>query len=103
MTTQPSLPESRSRRCPRLGSEITFEYCLKYASEEGPCCKVCDCWWERFDVVAYLHRTLGSEAVKNLQASQPPSKVTRLVELIEQARTRCGILPSDSKVSHKET
>lgn len=97
MSKQPSLPGNLSRRCPRLGSDVAFEYCLKHAAEKGPCFKICDCWWERFDVVEYLTQTLGPETVKRLQDSKPPSKVTSLVDLIKQAQNRCGIEPSENK------
>lgn len=91
MNAPSSLPGNLSRRCPRLGSDVAFDYCLKHAAEKGPCYKICDCWWERFDVVAYLTRKLGSDAVEKLKNSKPPSKVTSIVDLIRQAQERCGI------------
>ena len=94
-------PNKLQRRCPRLGSDVAFEYCLNHAAEKGPCFKICDCWWERFDVVDYLNQTLGSEAVEKLQASKPPPKVASLVELIQQAQKRCGVSPSDDIKSGK--
>lgn len=97
MSERSSLPGNLSRRCPRLGSDVAFEYCLKNAAEKGPCFKICDCWWERFDVVEYLNRTLGPETVKRLQNSKLPPKVTSLVDLIKQAQERCGIKPSEIK------
>ena len=97
MNEQSSLPENLSRRCPRLGSDVAFEYCLKHAADKGPCFKICDCWWERFDVVGYLNQTLGSDAVEKLKRTKPPSKVTSLVDLIQQAQERCGIEPSENK------
>ena len=104
MEYHPSSPNKLQRRCPRLGSEVAFDYCLKHASEESPCFKICDCWWERFDVVEYLKQTLGPEAVQTLQASTPPPKVASLIELIQEAQERCGVLPSDyNKKSNNTT
>lgn len=102
MSKQPSLPGNLSRRCPRLGSDVAFEYCLEHVADKGPCFKICDCWWERFDVVDYLTRTLGSDMVKKLQASKPPPKVASLVDLIKQAQARCGIEPSENKKPDSE-
>ena len=103
MSEQTSPPDKLARRCPRLGSEVAFEYCLKHAADKGPCFKICDCWWERFDVVDYLNRTLGSDVVEKLQASKPPPKVASLVELIQQAQERCGVLPSDDNKKSNNT
>ena len=77
------------RRCPRLGSVVSFEYCRTHASESPPCWKILDCWWEAFDVVGVLTDELGAEAVQRLADSRPPPKTASLITLIEQARNRC--------------
>ena len=76
------------RRCPRLGGQIKFDYCLT-AENHVPCFKIIDCWWERFDVYHYLETTLPAEQFDTLLKKEPPTpKATSLVELIEAARQR---------------
>lgn len=76
----------RQTRCPRLGSSVTFAYCLGGGEAGGPCFKICDCWWEIFDVVGYLQERLGPETVAKLARARPAPKVASLITLIEQAR-----------------
>jgi hypothetical protein len=76
----------RQIRCPRLGSGVTFGYCLGCGEAQAPCFKICDCWWEQFDVVGYLENHLGPEAVATLAHARPKPKVVSLIEMIEQAQ-----------------
>ena len=76
------------RRCPRLGSIVSFAYCRSCEAEHQPCFMVLDCWWERFDVQNVLRRTLSAEILEKLSHPRPPNKVGGLLELIEQARRR---------------
>ena len=76
-------------RCPRLGSIVRFGYCLNAGENALPCFKTCDCWWEVFDVVAYLKCRLSEEDFETLTGSRPKPKITGLLQLIEQARERC--------------
>lgn len=76
------------RRCPRLGGPVSFGYCRTCGEDKGPCFKVLDCWWERFDVVGYFKHRLPEEKLAQLQCAPPPNKVTSLVELIRQAKER---------------
>ena len=81
-------PDNLERRCPRLGGDVAFGYCRTCGENNGPCFKVFDCWWERFDVVAHMKGCLSPEAFGALSASRPQPKVASLVELIRQARER---------------
>ena len=74
------------RRCPRLGSDVTFQYCRESSGSHLPCFKIADCWWERFDIMAYLHTILSEEDVSTLMTTRPKDKVLTLVELIAQAK-----------------
>lgn len=79
------------RRCPRLGGDVSFGYCKACGEDKTPCFKVLDCWWERFDVVAYLQACLSTDAFSALCAQRtPPDKVTSLVDLIRQAQARAS-------------
>jgi hypothetical protein len=85
---QASLRDNQEKRCPRLGNPVPFKYCMDTGDNTGPCFKIRDCWWEDFDVQAYLENTLSPEALDKLLKSKPPPKVASLVELIEQAKKR---------------
>ena len=76
------------RRCPRLGGPVTFDYCRLADDGRGPCFKVLDCWWERFDVVGYFRQRLSPSEFSRRQNPTPPNKAATLVELIRQARQR---------------
>ena len=77
-------------RCRRLGHEVTFGYC-RQESRGKPCRLILDCWWEHFDVRAFLQTHLPPEsmaAVERVSASPPPPKVLSLLDLIQQAKER---------------
>ncbi len=78
------------QRCPRLGSLITFQYCRKHGGEGGLCWKLLDCWWEHFDVRAYVSETYGEDTAEKLAADKPKPKIASLIELIAAARQRTG-------------
>jgi hypothetical protein len=74
-------------RCRRLGHEVNFGYCRQETFGK-PCRLVLDCWWEQFDVRAFLQAHLPEAdmaRVERASASGPPSKVLGLVEMIQQA------------------
>ncbi len=79
------------RRCPRLGGAVKFGYCLDAGDASLPCFKICDCWWEYFDVVGFLRKRLSDRNFENLMQSRPKPKLTGLLQLIEQARKRSRI------------
>jgi len=81
--------EKLERRCPRLGSPVSFRYCLDCAEDHQPCFKIMDCWWEQFDITKYLKANLSEEAfAKLMSANKPQPKITSLLDLIEQAKNR---------------
>jgi hypothetical protein len=80
--------DQRKRRCPMLGHEVTFAYC-RAPGKELPCRKVFDCWWEAFEVEAFLRDHLGQEQIERILAPRP-AKLTSIVELIQQARRRAA-------------
>lgn len=87
------MTESRDhleQRCPRLGGPVTFNYCRVHGGEGFPCWKILDCWWETFDVVAFMKEHLTAEQFERLRNTQPKPKITSLIELINQAKKRTG-------------
>ena len=85
-TGNPEDHDHRERRCPRLGGPVHFQYCRLFASEDPPCFKILDCWWEDFDVTGFLKQTLPEPVFQKLSGKRPKPKVLSLLELIEQAR-----------------
>jgi hypothetical protein len=75
------------RRCPRLGGPVAFSYCLRCETDQ-PCFKVVDCWWETFDIVQYLRDHLPEDQFCRVINARPKTKISSLVEVIEQARQR---------------
>jgi hypothetical protein len=85
-------------RCPRLGHELTFGYC-RQETRGKPCRLILDCWWERFDVRAFLQAHLPEEDMARVEragAAPPPSKVLSLVEMIQQAKDRIALEHRDA-------
>lgn len=81
-------------RCRRLGHEVTFGYCRQETG--GKPCRlilrlILDCWWEQFNVRAFLQAHLSAEemsAVERAGLSAPTSKVQNLFDLIQQTKDR---------------
>ena len=71
-----------------LGHEVAFSYCRAPGSEM-PCRKIYDCWWETFDIDAFM-KAHYDEAVLRRITAPPPSKAASLLDLIEQAKKRCA-------------
>ncbi len=85
-------------RCCRLGHEVAFGYCRRETGGK-PCRLILDCWWERFDVRAFLSAHLSEEDMAQVErtgASSPPSKVLSLVDMIQQAKDRLASSNPDS-------
>lgn len=77
--------EEREIRCPKLGGQVTFRYCV--IEEVGkPCRRAIRCWSEYLDAEEFFRERLGTEECNNWFGEPPKPKVVTLVELIEQAR-----------------
>jgi hypothetical protein len=74
-------------RCPRLGDEITFSYCLQ---ESGvfPCSQIVRCWSAVFDVESFLHKNMTVQDWESFNNTQPKDKVTSMIEIIEAAKRK---------------
>jgi hypothetical protein len=71
--------------CRMLGHDVPFKYC-RSVGNGLPCRRVADCWYTRFDVVAWLHEHYSPDQIE--QITSPPSpKIASLLDLIEQARS----------------
>jgi len=78
--------DGRKRRCGMLGHEVGFAYC-RAPGAELPCRKILDCWFETFDIEAFLREHYSEEQIAEVLAPPRP-KLVSLVELIQQAQER---------------
>ena len=74
-------------RCPKLGDEMTFAYCLREAGD-APCTRIVHCWSSCFDVESFLKEKLTPEKWNSFMNSQPGDKVASLIELITAAKAK---------------
>jgi len=72
-------------RCPKLGDEITFAYCLQEFGDL-PCVRIMQCWFKFFDVEACIKENLIHEKWERFTLTQPKDRVTSLIEIIEIAK-----------------
>ena len=82
-------------RCPRLGGPVPFTYCEEAGSEGQPCYKVMDCWWQHFDVTAYLRSRLTAAEFEAFLRQRPRPKLKSILDLIAQARRNSAADDSD--------
>lgn len=79
-------PDDLELHCPRLGHLIRFAYCL-HPGEDTPCFKIVDCWWQTFDVVAYLKAHLDPETFSRLcEERAPPNRMSSILEIVDRIR-----------------
>jgi hypothetical protein len=77
--------DSKLTRCPKLGDEMTFAYCLREAGDL-PCARIMACWQAAFDVAAVLREQMTPDQWACFAGVQPKDKVTSLMEIIERAK-----------------
>ena len=77
--------DNYSIRCPRLGHQIFFSYCV-HENGRLPCFKILDCWHSYFQVEKYLKENLTIEEWGKAFAKPAKPKILTLFELIEKAK-----------------
>ncbi len=77
--------DSKITRCPKLGDEMTFSYCLQ-ESGQLPCARIITCWQAAFDVPAVLKGCLTGDQWERFTCATPKDKMSSLLEIIEQAK-----------------
>ena len=82
--------DDQERRCPRLGSPISFRYCMLSGEDDDICWKILDCWWETFDVESYLKANMPEVAFKQLMATadKPKNKIGSILEIAEKVKKK---------------
>ena len=74
-------------RCPRLGGEAPFTYCLKEAGDL-PCHRIIACWQAFLPVEAFLRKTLSPQNWEEFAHRKPKEKIASLLELIEETKSK---------------
>jgi len=74
-------------RCPRLGDEIPFSYCLQ-ESGDFPCSRIVRCWSPYFNIECFLKEKLAPEKWDSFINLLPKDKITNIIELIEAAKAK---------------
>ncbi len=77
------MPEELWIRCPRLGGEVPFSYCLKEGGNL-PCPRTILCWEPFFPVAGLLKARLPREAWEACFNANSKEKISSLVELAEE-------------------
>lgn len=77
--------EDKEIRCPKLGGPVTFSYC-KMETGTRPCSRALACWTVHFDAESYFRENLSDAEYRECFEKPAPSRVTTLLELVEQAR-----------------
>jgi hypothetical protein len=72
-------------RCPRLGGETPFTYCLKEGGDM-PCARIVVCWQAFFPVETHLRKMLSSRRWEAFTQRKPQEKIASLLELVEEAK-----------------
>ena len=72
-------------RCPKLGDEMTFAYCLR-ESGDLPCARIIQCWFRFLDVAMLLKDQLTPSEWERFTSDQPKDKLVNLLEIIEKAK-----------------
>ena len=87
MKNTPNIPpgDDFEIRCPRLGHQISFSYCL--SENMGlPCFKTLDCWHTYFEAEDFFRNRLTPEQMEQIFKKRTTPKMLSLMELIEQAK-----------------
>jgi hypothetical protein len=74
-------------RCPRLGQEIKFSYCLQEAGDL-PCARTIQCWQPVLEIENFLKEKLTVEQWQKFITARPQDKVISLIEIIAAAKAK---------------
>ena len=78
-------PDDVQIRCPRLGHQVAFSYCV-HENSGLPCHKSLDCWHRYFSVSEFLKHRLSKEEWDRIFSLAPQPKMVSIAELIERAK-----------------
>lgn len=78
--------DDRHLCCPKLGHEVTFEYC-RTKQGDAPCRNLLGCWWDHIEVAPFVAEHFGGiEAGEFFDG--PAEQVAAVTECIKRASGR---------------
>jgi hypothetical protein len=74
-------------RCPKLGGEVTFSYCMQ---EQGslPCPRTIACWQAYFPVESYLREKLTEEEWGRCFEQPPKDRISTIFTIVEAMKEK---------------
>ncbi|MDR3556049.1 MAG: hypothetical protein P4L55_14925 [Syntrophobacteraceae bacterium] len=72
-------------RCPRLGGEAPFTYCLREGGNL-PCHRIVVCWQPYFPIEKYLKARLSPQQWQEFEGKRPKERLASILELIDEAK-----------------
>lgn len=72
-------------RCPRLGGEVPFKYCL-HVAKGLPCSRALICWELLFPVAEYMKRVLTEEEWRQAFEEPGDTRMETILKVADQAR-----------------
>ena len=78
-------PESPITRCPKLGCDIAFSYCLVERAPL-PCARVLACWEHRMPVEALLREQLSEEEWNRAFLEPSRDRLSTILNLAGKAK-----------------
>lgn len=76
--------DDKTAYCRSLGHYVPLKYC-RTASNDLPCRKILDCWFEIIEIEKFIKENYSEEEQKQIFAP-PPEKITTIIDLINKAR-----------------
>jgi len=69
-----------------LGHTLAFRYC-RTMNSGLPCHNILNCWFERFDIKAFMSAHYSEEELKTI-FQQPKMKIATMLEVINKVKTQ---------------
>lgn len=76
--------DDKTAYCRSLGHHVPLKYC-RTVSNDLPCRKILDCWFETLDIRQFIRDNYTEEEQERI-FSPPPEKITTILDLIKKAQ-----------------
>jgi hypothetical protein len=76
--------DDKTTYCRSLGHYVQLKYC-RTVSNDLPCRKILDCWFEMLDIGQFIRENYTREEQERI-FSPPPEKITTIIDLIKKAQ-----------------
>ncbi len=76
--------DEKTGYCRMLGHTLAFRYC-RVMNEGIPCHNILNCWYERFEVEAFVAENYSKEEQQTI-FKPPKMKITALAEAVDRVK-----------------